>query len=1066
MIRRATFTAPDPRTLERLAVASRVLGLPAGKPTHALLRDTFFDTTDGVLRDRRVTLRVRVQADGSQSLVFTETSAVSLSGIWEEVRISTPVVGEGLYSTLAADSEVARRVCALTDPVALRPQAAVDVDREVRDLRSGILGGPVHQIYLDRMLAHVQGITRPQQELTLLELTPGEPTLEALARRLTEEEELINDGLDVVERLRQEAVGAREWSTSADPDATLGLALLLVREDGRVALTRAGNELVFPATLASGDGAAADYAERVLPGAPRDDPERLGFAPVAGPGPDLELWYQPVDPPAPDAVSDLLWIPLDQLLERVGVPRLRSPALIACLTLLVRSGTAERILPSCRRGPEPPTPLPVLPRSAGHAPGDDPGDWLEQKLSIMDFNARVLELAEDPGVPLLERFRFLSIFSANMDEFFVVRVGRIKVRVEHTRLGSRVRHESELILDAMAVRSWALFARQYRCLRDDLLPALAERGRGFRRWAELDEEQQAVLGRHYRTEIFPLLTPRSMTPSPGQPFPRLENLELSLAVVLRDEERDRTALAHVGIPGEIPRLLLVPGTRDLILMEEVVRAHLPDLFPAVEVVSSHAFRISRYQDVEIDEGVEGSLLDAIADEVEARPFKPVIRIEVDDDMPQDVRAFLLRELRTERGTGQSVLNRSDVYEAPGPLDLGAFSELVQVEPEGEVWKPFPPARPVGDESSIFDRLDRGDLLVHHPYDAFDDTVGRLLREAARDPAVVAIKLTLYRTGRDSPVMEALLEALERGKEVTVFVELKARFDEESNITWTHRLTEAGGHVVYGLVGFKTHAKTALVVRRGEGGELHRYVHVGTGNYNAATARLYTDLGLLSADPELGGDLNDFFNELTGSAGPPLKDYHRLWVAPNSLARELLAAIEDEIRHARAGRPARVRAKMNGLSDRKVAKALCRASQAGVEVELVVRAMCTLRPGVPGLSERIHVRSLLGRFLEHARIYHFENGGRARWFIGSADWRKRNLRRRVEVVTSVTDPDAQQRLSWILDTELADPRAWVLRGDGAWERLAGEGPTAQERFMEEAGARGEGVRADEAEASAR
>jgi polyphosphate kinase len=381
----------------------------------------------------------------------------------------------------------------------------------------------------------------------------------------------------------------------------------------------------------------------------------------------------------------------------------------------------------------------------------------------------------------------------------------------------------------------------------------------------------------------------------------------------------------------------------------------------------------------------------------------------------------------------------------GILDLRCVAELCDLEVEGGRYAAHTAAKPLADAASIFDTLAQRDILVHHPFDDFESTVGRFLFEAAEDPEVVAIKLTLYRTGRRSPVMEALLAALESGKDVSVFVELKARFDEESNIEWTHRLKEAGAHVVTGVLGYKTHAKTALVVRR-EAQGVRRYVHIGTGNYNATTARYYTDLGLMSADPDLGADLHDFFNELTSSELPPDRRFRRLLVAPNSLVQELERMIEREAGHARAGRPARIQAKMNGLADRKIVLALYGAAQAGVEIDLVVRSICTLRPGVPGLSDRVHVRSILGRLLEHSRIFYFENGGQHEYFIGSADWRARNLRKRVEVVAPVIDPAARSVLRSVLDAQLEDPRAWVLRPDGAFERLRGEGPSSQERFI--------------------
>jgi polyphosphate kinase len=647
-------------------------------------------------------------------------------------------------------------------------------------------------------------------------------------------------------------------------------------------------------------------------------------------------------------------------------------------------------------------------------------------------------------VPLLERFRFLSIFSSNLDEFFVVRVARIKEEIARGRSDGYEDFSPERLRDLIAIRARALLARQYRCFSHELRPALAARGVRIVMWNELDSAQRATLTARFAEEIFPLLTPLSLASSAVRSFPRLVSFGIALVAVLRRPEAGATDLGYVAIPKDLSRFLPVPGSQDLIPVEEVVSANASQLFSG-EVENVHAFRASRAADVEIDEDSSGSLLHAVADEVEERPFKPVIRLEVAASMPGEVRSFLLKEIRAEQGVSGATITRTDVHEIDGLLDLRCAAELCKVELSGALYVPHAPVRPLPEERPIFDVLAERDVLVHHPFHDFESTVGRFLREAAEDTDVVSIKLTLYRTGRSSPVMEALLRALELGKEVSVFVELKARFDEESNIEWTRRLVDAGAHVITGVPGYKTHAKTALVVRR-ERGTVRRYVHIGTGNYNAQTARFYTDLGLMSADPDLGADLSDFFNELTGSERPPLKRFRRLLVAPSSLVQEVTRMIEREADHAEAGRRALIRAKMNGLADRKVVEALYAASRAGVEVDLVVRSICTLRPGVPGLSENIHVRSILGRLLEHARVFHFENGGEPEYYIGSADWRARNLRKRVEVVAPVRDADARGVLQAILDAELNDPRAWVLRPDGAYERLCGEGPSAQERFM--------------------
>jgi polyphosphate kinase len=737
-------------------------------------------------------------------------------------------------------------------------------------------------------------------------------------------------------------------------------------------------------------------------------------------------------------------MPLLELLERVGGPRLRDPGLVATLLMLVRSETGARLLRDAPARRLPPQPLPLVRRGPGADPGDDVDDFLDLDLSVLDFNVRVLEMAEDPTTPLLERLRFLSIFASNMDEFFVVRVAALKDEIGRGTADEQADFSPTLLLGLVGIRVRALLARQYACFTQLLLPELAAHGVHVRRWNQLQPAQRAELTRRFAEEIFPVLTPLKLSASAVRSFPRLISLGLALAAVLRRPGEARTDLGYVSIPRDLPRFLHLPDTKDVIPIEEVITANAAELFSS-EVEDVHLFRASRTADVEIDEDSSGSLLEAIADQVQERPYKPVIRLEVEASMPRELRAYLLKEIRAEQGSEAATLTRSDIYEVDGLLDLRCAAEFCDIQVDGGLYLPYIPSRPLAEETSIFAALAKGDILVHHPFHDFDSTVGRFLFEAAADPEVVAIKLTLYRTGRRSPVMEALLQALESGKDVSVFVELKARFDEESNIEWTHKLKEAGANVVTGVLGFKTHAKTALVVRREEQG-VRRYVHIGTGNYNAQTARFYTDLGLMSADPDLGADLHDFFNELTGSELPPERRFRRLLVAPNSLVQELERMIEREADHARAGRPARIQAKMNGLADRKIVMALYRAAKAGVDIDLVIRSICTLRPGVPGLSERVHVRSILGRLLEHSRIFYFENAGQSEYYIGSADWRARNLRKRVEVVAPVDDPAARVVLRSILDAQLDDPRAWVLRPDGAFERLAGEGPSSQELFM--------------------
>jgi polyphosphate kinase len=1024
--------------------------MSASRSSFNLFRETYFDTADGGLRDNGMTLRLRVEAQGRQLIqLIARGKTVSLQGVVEETCLETPVVDGGLYATLSGASEVATRVREVVDPYALRPVVALDVDRESRDLREGIFRRPVVRVSFDQIIAHAPGATRAFHCITLTELVNGAAGLEALATRIRTGHGIESDGLDLCNRIRSALAGSAQ--TVLLEAATDARVAVLVLHDWEVALVDGPYGLTLPSAPGSGEEVARDRLQEMRYGRAGDvlDVDLLGFAPARAGGADLEVWLHEPAAPVERPRDALVWIPLLELLGRVGAPRLRDAGLASALLLLVRSEIGLRLLREAPLRRQPPRPLPLAPRPKDTGAGEDGEDFLDLDLSVLDFNVRVLELAEDAGLPLLERFKFLSIFSSNMDEFFVVRVASLKDELARARASSEEWLSPGRLLDLVAIRVRALLVRQYGCLKQMLLPALAAAGVHVRRWDDLAEPARAALSRHFAEEIFPLLTPLSLSPGPGRSFPRLVSLSLALVASLRHAEQGHSELGYVSVPRDVPRFLPVPGSADRIAVEDVIVANAGSLFPWAEVEDVHAFRASRTSDVEIDEDSTGSLLAAVADELEERPYKPVIRIEVQATMPRELRAYLLKELRTEQAGDGATLTRSDIYELDGPLDLQSFVDLCDAEVEDGLFPTFTPALPLAGERSIFDVLAERDVLVHHPFQDFETTVGRFLQEAASDPDVVGLKLTLYRTGRRSPVMDALLRACEAGKDVSVFVELKARFDEEHNIEWTHRLKAAGAHVIYGVLGYKTHAKTALVVRR-EGGRVRRYVHIGTGNYNATTSRVYTDLGLMSADADLGADLNDFFNALTGSAGPPDGRFRRLLVAPGSLGQELERMIEREAEHARAGRTARIQAKMNGLADRGIVKALYRASRVGVDIDLVVRSICTLRAGVPALSDRITVRSILGRFLEHGRIYYFENAGQSEYYIGSADWRARNLRSRVEVVTPVDDQGARSVLRAVLDAQLADPTAWVLRPDGVFERLTGEGPGSQERFMRTGG----------------
>ncbi|HEY9415123.1 MAG TPA: RNA degradosome polyphosphate kinase [Pseudonocardia sp.] len=674
-----------------------------------------------------------------------------------------------------------------------------------------------------------------------------------------------------------------------------------------------------------------------------------------------------------------------------------------------------------------PPPVEVLAPPApttGEAPTDLPDDrYLNRELSWLDFNARVLALAEDASQPLLERAKFLAIFASNLDEFFMVRVAGLKRRDE---TGLAVRSADGLTpreqLARIAERSQSLSDRHARVFRDSVLPALGEHDIRILSWTELDDKQRAHVTGYFYDQVFPVLTPLAV--DPVHPFPYISNLSLNLAVTVRDPESHTERFARVKVPANVPRLVRTgPDDDDLFLpVEDLIAAHLGELFTGMEVTEQHAFRVTRNADLDVEEDRDEDLLQALERELARRRFGPPVRLEVTESMSEHVLELLLRELDVDP---------HDVMVVPGPLDLTMLWGVYAVDRPGLKDAPFVPATHLAfaeaeTPRSVFAALSQGDVLVQHPYDSFSTSVQRFIEQAAADPTVLAIKQTLYRTSGDSPIVDALVSAAEAGKQVVALVELKARFDEKANIRWARELEKAGVHVVYGMVGLKTHCKTSLVVRQ-EGSRIRRYCHVGTGNYNPKTARLYEDLGVLTADPEIGADVADLFNSLTGYARK--RTYRSLLVAPYGVRRGLLQRIEAETAHHRFGRPAGIRFKMNSLVDEQVIDALYRASQAGVPVDIVVRGICALTPGRAGLSENIRVRSILGRFLEHSRLFHFR--GSNEYWIGSADIMHRNLDRRVEVLLRVnTGLNAQ--LGHILDSALhPTTRCWVLGPDGTW-----------------------------------
>ena len=655
--------------------------------------------------------------------------------------------------------------------------------------------------------------------------------------------------------------------------------------------------------------------------------------------------------------------------------------------------------------------------------------FLNRELSWLDFNARVLELAEDETQPLLERAKFLAIFASNLDEFFMVRIAGLKRR-QTTGLtvrspdGLTIREQLELI----TTRTQELVQRHADVFIKDVAPRLQDEGIRILHWSDLADDDARRLREYFRDQIFPVLTPLAV--DPAHPFPYISGLSLNLAVSVHDPDSGAPRFARLKVPNNVPRFIPIgaPGqTTTFLLLEDLISAHLSQLFPGLEVLDHHLFRVTRNADLEVEEDRDEDLLQALERELARRRFGPAVRLEVTESMDPQILAVLVSELE---------ITTADVVTVPGPLDLGALMALYDLErPElkDDPFVPAPHPRLSEGESpkSVFATLREGDVLVQHPYDSFATSVQRFIEQAAMDPNVLAIKQTLYRTSGDSPIVNALIDAAQAGKQVVVLVEIKARFDEEANITWARSLERAGCHVVYGLVGLKTHCKTALVVRR-EQGVLRRYCHIGTGNYNPKTARIYEDLGILTADPRVGADLTDLFNTLTGYSRQT--NYRMLMVAPHGIRSGLLEKIRREARHAAEGKPSGIRFKLNSLVDERIIDALYEASAAGVPVDLFIRGICALRPGVPGLSETIRVRSIVGRFLEHSRVMSFLNDGDEEWWIGSSDLMHRNLDRRVEVLLRVCDEHARRQLARMLDDAMAsDVRSWQLGGDGRWTR---------------------------------
>ncbi|MEN9854743.1 MAG: hypothetical protein RLZ30_852 [Actinomycetota bacterium] len=660
--------------------------------------------------------------------------------------------------------------------------------------------------------------------------------------------------------------------------------------------------------------------------------------------------------------------------------------------------------------------------------------FLERELSWLDFNQRVLELAEDKSLPLLERVNYTAIFASNLDEFFMVRVASLKRRIATGIATPSPSGLSPLeVLQRISERTRELQLRHAELFTEELAPALAQAKINIVHWSTLSPDEQNSLHDYFQSQVFPVLTPLAV--DPAHPFPYISGLSLNLAVVLRNPKSKAEHFARVKVPPLLPRFVQVPGSSSrYVPLEDVMGEFLGELFPGMEVLEHHTFRVTRNEDLEVDEDEGENLLIQLEKELLRRRFGPPVRLEVAQDMDSKVLSLLQRELD---------IDGSDVFMLPEPLDLRSLSAFFSLKRPELRFEPHPITTnkyleaDEDEAADIFAALREREILVHHPYESFATSVQAFLEQAAQDPQVLAIKQTLYRTSGDSPIMDALIDAAEAGKQVLALVEIKARFDEQNNIGWARKLESAGVHVVYGLVGLKTHCKLSLVIRQEEN-QLRRYCHIGTGNYNPKTARYYEDLGLLTARPEVGEDLTKLFNLLSGYASEP--QYKAMLTSPVGVREGLTERIRRETDNKNAGKAARIAFKLNSLVDERIIDELYLASKAGVEIDILVRGMCSLRPGVPGLSETIRVNSVLGRYLEHSRIFYFENSGDPDVFIGSADMMHRNLDRRVETLVRIAQPNQIGQLRRIIDIGMSkEVDSWSLDNQGAWQRKSSLDP---------------------------
>ncbi len=1045
------LAVPTKDALMEMSSAPLPFGLRGSNLVHSFFRDVYYDTLDRDLDRRSVSCRLRIPMKGARSL------EVKIKG---RKKDGEGLVSSNVFEALLPDDdadmfdealEPARVLRAIIDPGRLSPSIDLETDCFTRVARHKLLLYPQYDFCYDTVVARASELAETFYDISIRQLRPGGPPLERLADAIREEHgfnlilgdrlaraRALLDSLEL-ERLEHGVRPAHEVAVVPFDDDRMGLRF----QDGAL-------------TILSGPGGGEEAARQVIKdwfGSSQAQMRLLGRSPASASHAELEVYLVRRIPTNLKMERPLEWLLPNDVVQLVGSPAIRDTRTLAALHVAARSDLMRERPVWALRAPVRPSismdgsdTFSIAELQGGSEPIVKPmaalDRFINRDFSQLAFNTRVLELSEDGRLPLLARLRFLSIFNSTMDEVFMVRVGWLKRAVSSGKAKKSIDGLSASErLDAVGIRARRLMERAYACLRDTLTPALEAEGIQILRWDDLDEGQQSHLTKSFEERLFPALTP--MAASPSHPFPHIPNFTTAIAAMVRNPETGVEHFAAVPVPDTLQRFLQLEGESSFVSTVDVITRHVDTLFPGLDVILAHWFRVTRSSDVKVDEWSSQDLLQAIVEEVEKRPYGPVVRLEIDNTMPQAMRELLVQEFRFENPDQVSTLRESDLFLVGGVFDLNGLDEIAKLDRPELHYEPFTAAEPVDTSVSMMDAITQQDVLVHFPYDSFESTVERFFAEATDDPDVLAIKVALYRTNDDSQIVNTLARAAAFGKQVTVLVELKARFEEERNAEWAKELEHSGIHVMYGLFGLKTHSKAALIARR-EGEEVQRYVYIGTGNLNAVTAKGYTDLGLFTKNADLCADVNDLFNVVSGNSVHP--DYRKLLVAPSNMFTRFLEMINREIEHAKAGRGGRIRIKVNGLGDPEILAALYEASQVGVEIDLIIRGICSLCPQVPGLSERIRVICILGRFLEHSRIYHFGNAGEDEYYIGSADWRTRNLRRRVEVVTPVLDPRCHKKLDQLLEMQINDPLAWELCADEAYERRNEQGIGTQEALV--------------------